>query len=155
MRFILPPKTVIVSHGDFPCPNCRRVVGYKHKQRFQRRLMIFVPFLGDMIEEYIECQVCRAKHPLGVLRSGLDPEVAQILEALKEKLGSGTSIEEVESQLSNSGIDPSTVKRYVSVAAGIGLKRCPNCNLRFKGSVTKCHRCSQVLPPSDLLVPRN
>jgi uncharacterized protein YbaR (Trm112 family) len=150
MRAIpLPPKTVEVSYGEFVCPRCKRRTRYKHKERVRRRLIFFLPFLGDTIAEYIECQSCRQHLPLTVLRTGLSADDRQMLDALKDKLVSGISIEEAQSMLLVSGVDIPTVTRYVSVAAGIGHKLCPHCNLTFRDEVIKCHKCGRVLPLKD------
>jgi len=147
MRSIpLPAKTVEVSYGQFSCPHCGRLTTYKHKERVKRRAFLFITFLGDTIGEYIECQGCRNRFTLDVLRTGLSTDIQGIIASLKEKLSSGLSIEEVQENLLGSGIDLPTVKRYVSVAAGILHKRCPRCNLRFIDDVHKCHKCGHLLP---------
>ena len=145
------PKTIDVSYGQFICSQCQRNTPYKHKERVQRRFVFFfVPILGDTIAEYIECQVCRSRFPLDVLRSGLSPDIVQILEAIKDKLKSGISTEEAEATLIRAGIDAGTVQRYVTVAAGIGLKRCPRCSLTFRGDVPKCHKCGHVFDATNI-----
>src|SRR4051812_37305438 len=119
MRIPLPAKTVEVSYGEFVCPKCKRRTEYKHKERVRRRLIFFLSFLGDTIAEYIECQSCQQRLPLTALRSGLSANDRQMLDALKDKLVSGTPIEEAQSMLLGSGVDLPTVTRFVSVAAGI------------------------------------
>lgn len=148
--FRASPKVVEVSHGEFVCPHCRRTTAFKHKEHVRRGFFLFVPFLGDTIAEYVECQICRQRFPLDVLRSKLSPDVAQVLDNLKAKLQSGTSIEEAESLLIKAGIDLPTVGRCVSVAAGIGHKQCPRCNLTFRDEVLKCHKCGHVLPAKSV-----
>jgi hypothetical protein len=131
------------------CPRCERRTRYTHKERVRRRLVFFLPFLGDTIAEYIECQSCHQHLPLSVLRSGLSADDRQMLDALKDRLVSGTSIEEAQSILLASGVDLPTVTRYVSVAAGIGHKVCSRCNLTFRDEVIKCHKCGHVLALKD------
>lgn len=143
----IPPKTVEVSYGEFTCPKCEKRTSYKHKERVRRQLVFFVvPFLGDTIAEYVECQSCRQKFPLDVLRTGISTDIQQILGAIKDKLMLGISIQEAESLLLDSGIDLPTVKRYVSVAAGIAHKKCERCHLTFVDSVPKCNKCGNALP---------
>ena len=142
----VPPKTLEVSFGEFVCPTCRRTTTYKHKEQAERRLFHLIPFLGRTLKEYVECQTCMQKFTMDVLRTGLSQDVEQILGALKEKLSSGTSLEEAQTFLTDKGLDARTVKRYVSVAAGIALKHCRRCHLTFRDGVLKCHKCGDPLP---------
>ena len=149
MSIALPAKTIEVSYGEFVCPRCERRTKYTHKERVRRRLIVFLPFLGDTIAEYIECQSCHQHFPLTVLRSGLSEADRLMLDALREKLVSGVSMEEVHSSLVASGVDLPTVTRFVSVAAGIAHKICPRCHLTFREEVIKCHKCGHVLPSKN------
>ena len=141
----LPAKTVEISYGEFACPNCNEQTVYKHKERVRRRLVFFVPFLGETIAEYAECQRCKSQFPLDVLRAGLASDTQRILSTLAEKLNSGISVEDMQSTLLESGIELQTVKRYVSVAAGISRKRCPECGHSFRTEVMKCKKCRRIL----------
>ena len=143
----IPPKKIDVSHGEFPCPGCKQQTTFKHIQRVTRHLVHLIPVLGDVIEEYVECQKCRQKYSTDILRTGLSGDIKQVLDSLKDKLLSGKAIQEVEATLLQSGIDAAHVKRYVSVAAGISHKHCPNCQLTYRDEVMKCHKCGHVLPP--------
>ena len=109
-------------------------------------MFLVVPFLGETLSEYVECQGCRQKFSLDVLRTGISTDVQQILGAIKDKLALGISIQEAEELLLDSGIDLPTVKRYVSVAAGIAHRKCPRCQLTFVDSVPKCNKCGNALP---------
>jgi transposase-like protein len=142
----IPAKTMEVSYGEFVCPHCKRTTTYKHKERVQRRLINLISFLGETLNEYVECQTCRKRFSMEVLRSGLPQDARQILDALQTKLLAGASIEETEAALIASGIDLRTAKRYVGVAAGIGHKHCPPCGLTFREEVIKCRKCGHVLP---------
>jgi hypothetical protein len=143
---LIRAKTVEVSYGEFFCTNCGRLTTYQHKQRVKQVLVFFiVPFLGEPIAEYVECQACKHRFPLDALRSQASPELIQILDTLKENLKAGSSMEETQSLLLDRGIDLPTVKRYVSIAAGISHKRCPRCDLRFRSDVFKCNKCGAGL----------
>jgi hypothetical protein len=141
------PKTLEVSFGEFVCPACKVKTAYKHKEKVKRLLLFFlVPIQGGTISEYVECQQCGERFPLGVLRGKIAPDAEQMLAALQQKLLEGTAIQEAESQLLEAGFEKVMVKRYVSVAAGINLKKCVRCELTFRGDVLKCHKCGLALP---------
>ena len=118
MRIPLPAKTVAVSYGEFVCPRCKRRTRYTHKERVRRHLVFFLPFLGDTIAQYIECQSCHQHLPITVLRSGLSEADRLMLDALKDKLLSGISIEEAQSTLLTSGVDLPTVTRLSASQPG-------------------------------------
>jgi len=141
------PKTQDVSFGEFVCPHCKETTSYKHKERVKRLLLFcFVPVTIGTIGEYVECQRCRQRYNLDILRGKIAPDIEQMLAALQKKLSEGTSIQEAESRLLESGFEMPLVKRYVGIASGIFHKKCPRCILTFRNDVIKCHKCGQVLP---------
>jgi hypothetical protein len=140
-------KTLEISFGEFTCPHCRVTATYKHKERRKRFLLLgIMPILGSSAGEYVECQRCRQQFTMDVLRGKIPPDIEQMIATLQEKLSGGTSIQEAESRLLESGFEPALVKRYVNVAAGIFPKKCPRCALTFRNDVVKCHKCGHVLP---------
>lgn len=151
MQLFFRSKIVEISRGEFACPKCRSPVPYRRKERVERSFFHLVPILGDTLEEYIECQTCRQRFPLSVLRVKLPESTEKLIEGLKEKLSAGLSIEEAESSLGEAGMKIGDVKQYISVAAGIGRKRCPECNLTYRKNVLNCRKCSHGLPPAPIL----
>jgi hypothetical protein len=139
-------KTVEVSFGEFHCPKCQRLSTYKHKEEVEKKRFLFISFLGAALSEYLECQACKTRYSLEILRTGVSSDARQILDAIKGKLESGVSLQEAEGQLLDSGIDAGSVKRYVSVAAGIAHRKCLRCELTYIASVHKCHKCGASLP---------
>jgi hypothetical protein len=146
-----PSKLIEVSRGEFDCPECRQFRPYIHKERVKRRLVVFVPIMGETIEEYIECQTCRKRFPLTALRTKLSESAEQIIERLRGNLADGQPIEEAESALHDAGMPIGQVKQYMSVAAGIGRKRCPECQLTYRKNVLNCRKCSHRLPDAQSL----
>lgn len=140
-------KIVDVSFGEFHCPKCARLTTYWHKEKVRKRnIRLFFTILGETLEEFVECQTCKTKYSLEILRAGISADARQVLESLKEKLASGISLQEAETLLSATGAAAGSVKRYVSVAAGIAHRKCPRCQLTYVASVHKCHKCGNSLP---------
>ncbi|HEV7406432.1 MAG TPA: hypothetical protein VGO11_26010 [Chthoniobacteraceae bacterium] len=102
--------------------------------------------LGDILEEFIECQACRKRFPLTALRTKVSESTEQVIERLRGNLTDGQPIEEAEAALSEAGMAIGMVKQYMSVAAGIGRKRCPECLLTYRKNVLNCRKCSHRLP---------
>lgn len=140
-------KTLDVSFGEFLCPHCKATTTYKHKERVKiHRSYMFLTVIGDTLEEYVECLCCKNRYMLDILREKIAPQSGQMLATLRQKLEEGASIQETESKLLESGFEMAMVKRYVSVAAGINLKKCLPCGLTYRGEVTKCRKCGHMLP---------
>lgn len=146
------PKIPEVSQGDFICPQCRERTHYKHMEWVEcRRFFFVITFLGDTLEQYVECQRCKGKFSVETLRGEIPADQSQILNELQARLRTGTAIEHIEQDLLKAGIDLVIVRRYVSVAVGISRKRCPQGHLSYHHSVIKCTKCGHVLPASKLL----
>lgn len=108
-----------------------------------------MPILGGVIEEYVECQSCRKRFSLTVLRARIHESAEEVINGLKIKLTDGMPIEEAESRLAEAGMTIGTIKQYVSIAAGIGRRRCPECNLTYRKYVMNCRKCSHSLPQAE------
>ena len=145
----MSPKTLDVSHGEFVCPHCKVTTPYKHRENVKRRRIFFITFLGETLSEFVECQRCKRRYTLDVLRTGLSPDDMQMLKALQQKLTDGMAIQEAEAQLQASGFEAAMVKRYVGVATGINHKKCVPCGLTYRAEVLKCHKCGHVLPAKN------
>lgn len=146
-----PSKVIEASRGEFACPECRQFRPYVHKQRYQRRSFHLVSMLGDLIEEFVECQSCRKRFPMTALRTKMPESAEQIIERLRTNLTDGQPIEEAEGALGEAGMAIGQVKQYMSVAAGIGRKRCPECQLTYRKNVLNCRKCSHRLPEPQTL----
>ena len=148
LGFLLPVREKIleISFGEFMCPHCGVQTKYKHMERAKVERVHGICVTTETIAEYVECQRCKQRYRMDVLRQGMPTDIAQMIEGLRGRLCDGLALQDAERQLLDAGFEFALVKRYVSVAAGINFKKCAPCALTYRAEVMKCSKCGHVLP---------
>ena len=135
-----------VGKGEFACRHCREKTAYRQVDVIQRKAFCFFVFEGVTTEAHVECQKCRRKMPVEDLRGRMPDDAKQVLAAVKAKLETGEAIEEIIANLTQAGMPEREAHRMVNACVGITSKKCPQCSLRFLGSVLSCKKCGHTLP---------
>lgn len=138
-------KKVTVSSGEFFCVSCQRITRYALNDVVEKGRIWLIPVQGDVIESFVECQVCQQVYETDYLRAAPTNDI-QIVTAIKEMLLSGASVQEVKVHLGKSGVSDAKINSYTSVASGIGRRRCVQCDSIYHASVTQCRKCGVPLP---------
>lgn len=138
-----------VGTGQFHCLHCMRTRDYERKQAKTYFALYFIPIfpLSDG-GEFIECTTCRRTYALDVLNykpSKPQPDVAQVLNAVKDKLDRGMPVEYVISDLTLEGFDRDVAGNMITMAAGEARRICPKCELTYAASVVICPDCKLAL----------
>ncbi len=59
----------VLSEGEFFCPKCNELKGYKHKRVSKYFTLYFIPlFETKNLGEFVECQACK---------NGFDPQILE------------------------------------------------------------------------------
>lgn len=146
-----------VGEGQFFCPKCQAPRAYKHKRATRYFTLYFVPLIPlGKLGEFVECQTCGVAFETAVLqmrgpvpkRQPAAPSRAalpQLINALPEKLKSGTPVEYLVRDLTAAGVDRDAALTMIKPHLGEAQKNCPTCGLTYIAEITNCSECGKAL----------
>lgn len=133
-----------VDSGEFYCPNCdKENTEYVRKQIRPWFTLYFIPlFPCGSADRYIECKQCRGTYTEAVLDMEPPTPVDRLLRHSLESLALGTSIEDVEEQMSEAGIDRQRARLVLEeLTRKTRVWECDRCGHHFVREVKQCSRC--------------
>jgi predicted RNA-binding Zn-ribbon protein involved in translation (DUF1610 family) len=137
-----------VASGQFHCPKCNVIRSYEQKCIIKHPAWYrFLPFIEQVMDEFVECQACRQTYQLEVLQYNHGLAANRLMLSVKYALESGVPAQVLQDELVGSGMNATGATRLVNSASESQQKTCPNCGLRQAGSLLRCHRCSRLLHP--------
>jgi hypothetical protein len=141
-----------VKSGTFFCPRCRTMRAYNHQKGTRYFTLYFIPIIpmGD-VGEFIECDVCAGMFQLDVLKMKAPqpkPDLAGMLNTLKQRLASGVPIEYAVRDLTAAGLDLDTARKTIDNAIGTERNKCKTCGLTYAPSIVTCTECQGTLESS-------
>lgn len=136
----------IVAWGEFHCPRCSTIRRYEQKCNIRHPgWHMLAPFFGQIIDEFVECQICRQTYQLEVLQYNASLPANRLLLSVKYALESGVPAQVLQDELINSGMNLIGAAQLVNAAGENQRQTCPNCGTRQTGSLLRCKKCSKLL----------
>jgi hypothetical protein len=142
-----------LGEGQFYCPKCQQTRAYVHKQASRYFALYFVPLVPmGSLGEFVECQTCHTTFKPDVLQQGsvlraaaaankIRASLASQINALPDRLSSGTPVEYVLRDLTAAGLDRTRAQEMIALHLNGERRRCEACGLTYAGTVTACAEC--------------
>lgn len=148
-------REVVVGNGSFTCPRCQAQREYVRKRVGTYFTLFFIPLFRIKDHgELIECATCHQKYELSVLdrRPVAGPQAGPIVSemdrlraTIRRDLESGMPLQMAQQKLVNEGIHVDSAEHAVTTVAGVGVRTCPSCGLRYISSIERCTSCGATL----------
>jgi hypothetical protein len=141
--FGLRIRQAIAASGQFHCPKCNAVQYYQQKYIVKQPILhFFLRRKTQVIDEYVECQVCRQTYRLDVLQYNRASLADRLMLSIKYALESGISMDTLLEELIYAGMNAVGAANLVSAASECQQKFCPHCGVEQVGSLLRCKQCT-------------
>ncbi len=143
-------RSKVIGEGRFYCPRCEAQRPYVRKRATRYFSLYFVPVIPmGTLGEFVECQTCGTAFEPRVLDMKTPRPapagLAQMLNALGERLAAGAPVEYVVRDLTAAGLERDIALDMVQKHLAAGEKTCDDCGLTYAASVATCTECGQPL----------
>lgn len=133
----------IAASGQFHCPKCNTMRYYQQKYTTKSTTWYFLLLTrkAQVIDEYVECQVCQQTYRLDVLQYNPSSPNDRLMLSIKYALESGVSTNILLDELVHSGMNTAGAAKLVDSANERQQRACPNCGTEQTGSLLRCKQC--------------
>jgi hypothetical protein len=141
--FGLRIRQSIAASGQFHCPKCNTVQHYQQKYIVKQPILyLFLRNKAQVIDEYVECQVCRQTYRLDILQYNRASLADRLMISIKYALESGISMDILLEELIYAGMNAVGAANLLSAATECQQKFCPRCGVKQAGSLLRCKQCT-------------
>ncbi len=136
----------VVASSRFHCPKCNVIRCYQQKCTIMHPAWYsFLPFMSQIMDEFVECQTCGQTYRIEVLQYNPDSATDRLMLSVKYALESGMPAQALQEELVDSGMNVAGATRLVDSVGERQQRTCPDCGARQAGSLLRCKRCSGLL----------